>query len=145
MKQNCRGFGPCVYLRFTEVLVNELYASWWYDVGVIVYVHLFKLFQHIGVVEPVAKALGAHFIFGCKFGFCFRFYGYHGSKYCGCLAHTLVPRTILSPVTWHSSTMGFWSTIEYIYGLSVIQCLYGHVSQKAFGFIFGFCRLAIIV
>ena len=132
-----------VVLWFSEMLVYECYAAWWYHVGVIGYVHFSEAFEYIRVIEPIAEAFDAHVILGREFRLCFGL-AIHDSRYCGCLLQTLVPLTILSPVTWHSSTMGFWSTIEYIYGLSVIQCLYGHVSQKAFGLILGFF-FAIIV
>ena len=94
------------------MLVYECYAAWWYYVGVIGYVHFSEAFEYIRVIEPIAEAFDAHVVLGREFRFCFGL-AIHDSRYCGCLAQTFVPRTILSPVTWHSNTIGFLSSIEY--------------------------------
>lgn len=80
--------------------------------GVIGYVHFSETFEYIRVIEPIAEAFDAHVVLGREFRLCFGL-AIHDSRYCGCLLQTLVCLTILSPVIWHSSIMGFLSTMEY--------------------------------
>lgn len=111
MKEIQTGFLP-VCLWFAKVFVYELYTSWWYDMGVIVYAHFSKAFEYIWVIKPIAEAFDANIVLGSEFGFGFGF-AVHVSRYCGCFAQTFVCLTILSPVSWHSSMVGFLSTMEY--------------------------------
>ena len=62
-----------LWLWFTEVLVNELYAFWRNDMGVMWYVHFAEFAQYIFVIEPITKASDRNSVFSSEFAFGFGF------------------------------------------------------------------------